>query len=204
MPAIICARCHRIFGPGQAMALTGDKLDSVMLSPDGGWFYGQSWSTCLECIGELDPGQWTPQSCIHCDRPLFTRTDMLPKAVACNRLCLDTARAKERRRSRRTQKTCLECGRLFTPKRTDSRYCSAACKTSSIPNEKAQEIEQVGSPSIFNYPHHAPSSLAIQEATWCAIAPDRASTSALDPISKRNFVGRNIQIRVKRTLCRGG
>ena len=41
---------------------------------------------------------------------------------------LETARAKQLRTLRRSERECPRCGRKFSPKRIDGRYCSAACK----------------------------------------------------------------------------
>src|SRR5262249_22701922 len=41
---------------------------------------------------------------------------------------LETARAKQLRTLHRSERECPRCGRKFSPKRIDGRYCSAACK----------------------------------------------------------------------------
>ena len=44
------------------------------------------------------------------------------------RSTLETARAKQLRTLRRSERECPRCGRKFLPKRIDGRYCSLACK----------------------------------------------------------------------------
>lgn len=44
----------------------------------------------------------------------------------------DTEQAKERRRRRRANRRCAHCAAVFTPPRSDGRYCSARCRQAAF------------------------------------------------------------------------
>jgi hypothetical protein len=114
-----CAICWKVIPPGQVMVLDPRKRRRG---------FGV-WSLCMNCFpGEPNRMNWVVKKCVHCRRPLFTSIENPPVVVACGDSCRDTARAKELRHRLRKEKRCLLCGESYTPKRTDSRYCSLACK----------------------------------------------------------------------------
>jgi predicted nucleic acid-binding Zn ribbon protein len=49
------------------------------------------------------------------------------KVVSCSRRCQELLE-RERRRVRRDERPCEECGRAFAPRRADGRFCSSACR----------------------------------------------------------------------------
>jgi len=137
----VCCRCKRAFGPNEAMVLGRDHLDSLCSDPDGYLIFIQSWGTCMGCFGqEPDPSKWALKACVYCDRPLYVSIEKPPRIVACKKICCDAAKAKKRRAILRGTKQCAECGETFTPKRTDSRYCSAACKQKAY-RRKAEVLD---------------------------------------------------------------
>jgi hypothetical protein len=118
----LCAVCWKTFPPGQTMVLDPSRKRTG---------FGV-WSLCMSCFGrEPNPMDWVLKKCIHCRRPLFVSIENPPPVIACSDSCRNTARAKERRRIAR-EKTgtqgCLVCGKQFSPKRTDARVCSNACR----------------------------------------------------------------------------
>jgi hypothetical protein len=72
---------------------------------------------------------------VHCRRPVFLEaTRQLPKLIVCGSECRTVAkgaRARARNKLRQPEakpSTCEACGAQFMPKRSDTRYCSKACK----------------------------------------------------------------------------
>jgi hypothetical protein len=90
---------------------------------------------CRPCA-EQRGGTWKrwhePIKCGGCGRPMvFDANRVIPEIVACGPDCrraVRAARARERRARRRNERHCGDCGRLFTPQRTDGRFCSSACR----------------------------------------------------------------------------
>jgi predicted nucleic acid-binding Zn ribbon protein len=113
--------------------------------------YGNSWidSVCADCIRKADeslpqsasfpiPDYYTrqfgpSQPCATCSRPVFRYIRYKVKdTVFCSEECqraISNTRARLKRV--RDPKRCLKCGRVFAPTRTDSKYCSVACKQSA-------------------------------------------------------------------------
>ncbi len=67
--------------------------------------------------------------CAGCGEIFYTqaRSRLYCDLAACARLAINR-RNKERRLAQRENTMCLCCGKLFTPKRTDAKYCSNACR----------------------------------------------------------------------------
>ena len=129
-----CAGCKRKLEPGAPVYRTR------LLVPWSFYFHGQlqkgaSWKhrlVCEACIGAEKGRYRKSHSCLACGRPLFIWRRGVQCADYCSHGCqLDAANARRRQRSatrRGAQRRCVICGEAFTPKRTDSEYCSAACK----------------------------------------------------------------------------
>jgi hypothetical protein len=125
---MFCQFCHRELHP----------LEPIYRLPVGpvvgqgryAWF-------CKPCLDKSGP-KWLSeiplsreQNCERCGRPVFIPSRWKPKRPICSAKCrgaLETAKAKQRRTSRRVERECPICRRKFTPKRIDARYCSGACK----------------------------------------------------------------------------
>jgi hypothetical protein len=85
------------------------------------------------------PAPVTPKAkvCRKCHRELGDR-ECYPvggrRAWWCGR-CVDAdnaAQARERRRRRRADRPCDQCGVVFTPPRSDGRYCSPRCRQAAF------------------------------------------------------------------------
>lgn len=105
---------------------------------------------CCYCGGELKPPirirkRWKRQRficdscaeenglkwdrCLNCGVLMSRRNHQ--KAKYCCYECKATSKAKlkrERRLRQRTNRVCPECGKKFTPRRGDAKYCSPACR----------------------------------------------------------------------------
>jgi hypothetical protein len=99
-------------------------------------FGGSIGSICTACSAHWPPlkGWREPEPCAHCGRPVFNLLRRKqPKLVICGSACRVAASlAKARLRRALQPKACVICGESFAPKRTDSCYCSAACKQKSF------------------------------------------------------------------------
>nr|UXE41678.1 hypothetical protein Hi04_10k_c5966_00011 [uncultured bacterium] len=95
---------------------------------------GSGWRrSCLRCYGRApESDRWTLKSCIHCARPLYielhTERCVRPLIPACDESCRNAASAKQRDLRARRPRGCDHCAVEYIPKRTNSRYCSLACK----------------------------------------------------------------------------
>jgi hypothetical protein len=79
---------------------------------------------CRKCQRELGEREWYAVAAFHHS----------PRAGWCWR-CVhadDAERAKERRRRRRANRRCVRCAVLFTPSRSDGRYCSPRCRQAAF------------------------------------------------------------------------
>jgi hypothetical protein len=96
-------------------------------------------SICINCLTGTEVfNKWhhwrtDPTPCAGCGRPVFIeRKRNLPRVIVCGKPCQTALYYKKARlRRSRRPKQCLKCGKQFQPKRSDSRYCSAACKQSA-------------------------------------------------------------------------
>jgi hypothetical protein len=119
--------------------------------------YGLRTSLCKRCYDNFVSKKITlissfcEQHCEHCARPILTVSRWRPKRAICSAKCrgaIDTKRAKERRAWHRYERACWHCGKKFTPKRADGRYCSVACKQSAYRRRMgaSSRRENAGSP----------------------------------------------------------
>lgn len=84
------------------------------------------------------------EPCEACGRPVVNEPEMnIPgtrKYTACNWRCrrkVYTKKRKERREAKRSDMECGQCGRTFTPDRSDAKWCSDACKMKAYRRRKA-------------------------------------------------------------------
>ena len=111
----------------------GEEIEGVVYrfpKPRG----GGGWALAARCRGcAVIPGRWqplavTPVACAGCGRPVATTHPQLFRAgVVCQPGCIARARDR-RRRAARADRSCASCGALFSPGRSDARYCSPACR----------------------------------------------------------------------------
>jgi hypothetical protein len=72
-----------------------------------------------------------PLPCEHCGRPIITCVgDRMPLHLRCSAECDAAAKtaAAPPKPERWVEQRACQCGRLFTPKRSDAIHCSTACK----------------------------------------------------------------------------
>jgi hypothetical protein len=76
-----------------------------------------------------------PLPCDHCARSIRIPRRYKLKLIVCGEACrraIYAAQAKLRRAH--YPEPCIVCGESFMPKRTDSRYCSSACRQAAYRN----------------------------------------------------------------------
>jgi hypothetical protein len=111
--AVTCSACH---------ALEPDRLHRLGYLP-------RSPLVCDDCCPQTH-GRWDRiVDCRHCTRRVYYHGGW-PHGY-CSEPCQKAARRdRERARSRRDRgrRTCGVCAATFTPRRSDARYCSPACR----------------------------------------------------------------------------
>jgi hypothetical protein len=92
---------------------------------------GHVCAGCREWIEAQAKSNRVSESCEQCGRPVFNLARRKkPKHIACSQRCriaLYNARARRWRKASMPKRTCA-CGKVFTPRRADGVYCSAACR----------------------------------------------------------------------------
>ena len=70
-----------------------------------------------------------PLPCAHCGRQVRISKRYKLRLIVCSPACrVAIYAAQTKLRRAHSPQPCMVCEKSFTPKRTDSRYCSAACK----------------------------------------------------------------------------
>jgi hypothetical protein len=91
------------------------------------------FSTSIGGLVSLKP-KWRPsRPCCHCSRPVFLYQPIRKglRNFVCGTECrqaVHNANYRRRHPRSRVEQQCLGCGRAFTPKRNDAKFCSVACK----------------------------------------------------------------------------
>jgi hypothetical protein len=132
-----CDECKRAIGQGAAVYHLTVLCGADCFAPND---HRNVANLCANCAGasgnsiiaNINGGWRSAEPCRNCGRPVIN--DRKPrgaklKYVVCDDECrraFHAARAKERRKP--PMRACLSCGKQYEPKRTDARYCSAACK----------------------------------------------------------------------------
>lgn len=95
---------------------------------------------CRRCFGVASRGVagslrtwYVPEPCVSCGRMVtnqFGMQNVRHAFTACSRECWLKAYAARRERVpvARRPRRCDGCGRTYTPRRCDGRYCSASCR----------------------------------------------------------------------------
>lgn len=98
-----------------------------------GRFFGLCYSFAPHCE-QCASGDWhyfeKPRPCVGCGRPVYSTTPSWRRVFCCED-CGHKARAAKDRGARaeaRGTRDCRSCGETFTPTRTNSEFCCAACK----------------------------------------------------------------------------
>lgn len=96
--------------------------------------YRERYASCAWASSTHESSQFRPpQPCAHCNRPVFRYLRYKRKlTVFCSGECQRASvYARTRLQRVKAPRPCARCRKLFTPKRTDSKYCSVACKQSA-------------------------------------------------------------------------
>ena len=90
---------------------------------------------CAKCEAGLNDKShriYSSRSCCHCTRPINLAEPLRRSTqyVVCGPECRQAVHnAKYRLRHQRPRMAqCADCGKSFMPKRSDAKFCSAACK----------------------------------------------------------------------------
>lgn len=117
-----------------------EPIYRVSLSYDGDdcrWYCGGIASMCAECGIDCVRTFRGPNPCMHCQRSVFiSHRSKLPKYIVCGKACQKALYALARRRRQLPQRSCMICGTLFQPKRTNALYCGSRCKQSAYRRRK--------------------------------------------------------------------
>jgi len=136
-----CGYCARTLAPDEPVALCVYKT----------WQHGHGMTgrapICDDCIKV--PGRrglfalrteherlWLGAHCENCRRRLIVPPDARRKHACCSDRCLRAVKKAGRHRVRAF--TCDTCGATFPPARTDSRYCSPACRQKAYRQRNTQ------------------------------------------------------------------
>ena len=142
-----CGACGRLFETLEPAALC-EWVDRTARYRYRSWLV----PVCLGCMvlpslarpwrlrGEVYDCAFKPiieTACDACRRPLRVVLDRRRRHVCCSDRCLQ--KVKKTERIARRAFTCATCGAAFQPARTDSRYCSGACRQKAYRARGVQE-----------------------------------------------------------------
>lgn len=130
-----CIGCQGFFDDGDVVyrRRRRDGLRSYCAECVAGWH--PSWlehaRPIIPCAGEcgVRVSHW------YRDRYDQSAGEMVPYLTTCSQRCTERAAAARRRAV--VPATCKSCGDTFTPARSDSRYCSNACRQHAYRARKA-------------------------------------------------------------------
>jgi hypothetical protein len=149
-----CQICHRKMSPKEP------SYRHTFWRREHPTLLGYACAKCAEKAG-LRFGESAP--CIQCGRKVFTPGAMYsigqrliveadPRLLAiCSPECeyaLQLERSKLRRRVKPQAAECAECGKLYTPKRKDGRFCSGACRQKAHRGRQSSSHRRVTAPMI--------------------------------------------------------
>jgi hypothetical protein len=125
-----CDRCGRKLAPAQTVYRFRGRTDDLLGSQ-----YDRRLTMCADCFKKSwyakSPDYVSePRPCKGCGRTVIDCFSYWESTYCSEHCRLDYYReqAREKRELARGKRICANCGQSFMPKRTDSRYCSAACK----------------------------------------------------------------------------
>jgi hypothetical protein len=101
--------------------------------PHAGDYQPSREKPCGRCNGERRDRDGNPYPKLYSS--YGQRKRWVGYCTACARDA-ELARQRARRRARRTDLTCEHCGTVFTPPRSDGRYCSPACRQKAYRRRK--------------------------------------------------------------------
>lgn len=102
------------------------------------YFSWQHQGYCAEAVKLWHPSWWEhrnpPQPCVTCGRPIAGFGGHAnPKT--CSREC---SWGRPRKRVEHQPRACEHCGSLFTPTRSDARFCSGRCRVAAHRRKEAE------------------------------------------------------------------
>jgi hypothetical protein len=122
-----CQRCLRPFASTQIVIMVRESLTAKEF-PGGYCIATKEWvAVCAACATPKEQEATKQDFCCGCEQPLLVPAQYHSPAALCSSRCQQRWRREQKRRYRGSI-LCRECGAGFQPKRSDSLYCSAACK----------------------------------------------------------------------------
>jgi hypothetical protein len=117
--ALHCAYCEHVFRPDEPVWRTRSGNVSRFIKPacDDCRYHASDYERASPCEG--------------CRRPVYLQKSCGWLSTCCCKRCHSRARlaeARTRRRRARGTRACKTCGKFFKPTRTDSMFCSNACR----------------------------------------------------------------------------
>ena len=122
-----CGGCSRAIEPGDPVTLSGRLVRLNVYR----WREHQ-YPICRECTPRLTKHMivyhnWVTRACEGCGREVWLAWRRNRRYTSCSQRCTDMIRNKVRRKHH-WPTSCGICDRTFTPRRTDSQYCSNTCR----------------------------------------------------------------------------
>jgi hypothetical protein len=118
-----CQKCQRQMAPDEP---------AYRFLFDSWWHMG--CKACVPVFPPEHPRRWLdPRPCDRCSRLIYREYPPRKgsRFFACSIECrqaIHNANYRKRHPRRRGERTCLDCGEVFTPKKRNSKFCSIACK----------------------------------------------------------------------------
>jgi hypothetical protein len=135
-----CTRCDVRFDVDATRYVVWERIVVAVYGDSGFYLWNCRWvSVCVACLRpcEQRPGYFrsTAFTCLGCGAPLVRpwkasycyRGSETAQDAVCSDRCYRRARRAYRQATRPRQR-CLVCEEWFRPERSDSRYCSPACR----------------------------------------------------------------------------
>jgi hypothetical protein len=122
-----CLRCRAPFAPEQIVIMVHEHLIAEVIG--NACTHTTEWVTiCTVCATVAEQAAATRKCpCRGCAQPMLSPTSLKAHQLVCSNRCAQRVR-RGQRRACRTMIHCSACGSAFRPKRSDARFCSAACK----------------------------------------------------------------------------
>jgi hypothetical protein len=119
-----CTRCWGAFGGNMTAHIVRETIAHTIIG-DGAVHYVKWTPVCDACATPKEQAAATIlRNCIVCAQRMLCPSAC--STAVCSSRCYQR-RLRARRKSSR-KSTCSACGLIFTPKRSDARYCSNACR----------------------------------------------------------------------------
>jgi endogenous inhibitor of DNA gyrase (YacG/DUF329 family) len=132
-----CARCERTIGPSEPV---WRQITCLGRGFFGGWRHTVA-PHCEACKSEYRDF-FIAAACESCGRPVHDERNTY--RTFCSEQCRHAgnlaAARDERRRARGATRACEPCGDQFEPTRSDSRFCSSACRQAAYRRRSADRV----------------------------------------------------------------